>query len=176
MAHDFRNEEGYRRIFEEYYGALCNYSLRFVGDRSVAEDTVQSVFIRLWEGRHSIRITGSLKSYLFNSVRNASLDYIRAQKRQEKLLSMSGRSEEDAPVSESDADMQVFRYKLHEAIGKLKPKTQEIFLLHKMEGLTYNEISEHLNLPRRTVEYNIYAALTQLKRRLKADYDKYVAA
>ena len=170
---DFREKDGFRKIFNEYYGALCNYSVRIVYDMDVAEDTVQAVFIRLWENRESLTITGSLKAYLFNSVRNASLDYLRAQKRKDKYVEQTTYlhqyEEED-----TGEDMQVFRYKLYEAIKKLKPKTREIFMLHKMEGLTYKEIAEHLNLPKRTVEYNIYTALAQLKEKLKADYEKHV--
>lgn len=168
-------QDAFRHLFEENYGALCNYAMRIVVDRGIAEDTVQSVFIRLWENREDLEITGSVKSYLFNAVRNAALDHLRSVKRQDKYLEQVTDFDLEFP-REDDSDMQIFRYKLFEAIKKLKPKTQEIFVLHKIEGLTYNEIAEHLNLPRRTVEYNIYAALTQLRDQLKADYEKYVAA
>ena len=175
MPKQIYQQDVFRRLFDEYYGALCNYAMRIVQDRSVAEDTVQSVFIRIWENREELEITGSVKSYLFNAVRNASLDHLRTVKRQDKYLEQVTDYDSEFP-REDDADMQLFRYKLYEAIKNLKPKTQEIFVLHKMEGLTYNEISEYLNLPRRTVEYNIYAALSQLRDQLKAEYEKYIAA
>ena len=149
---------------------------RYVNDRDVSEDMVQSVFVRLWEKRDSLNLRDSLRSYLFTATRNAALDYIRSQKRQDEYFEKNPVPDSHEDVTDDEAGTLLFRSKLYEAIDQLKPKTKKIFMLHKMEGLTYKEISEHLDIPKRTVEYNIYSALAQLKNKLQDEYDKYIAA
>jgi RNA polymerase sigma-70 factor (ECF subfamily) len=53
------------------------------------------------------------------------------------------------------------------AVKKLKPKTRQIFTLSKQDGLTYDEISEYLDIPKRTVEYNMKTALKSLRSHLQ---------
>ncbi len=176
MSKVIKDRSEFKQIFEEFYSPLCNFVYRYVNDRDLAEDMVQSVFVRLWENRESIQLTGSLKSYLFTSTRNAALDHIRSNKRHAEMLEQTKPPVSEDPVDDEEAGRMLFRTKLQQAIQQLKPKTKKIFLLHKVEGLTYTEISEHLDIPKRTVEYNIYAALSQLKEKLQSDYDKYIAA
>lgn len=176
MSTVIKDRSEFKEIFEEFYSPLCNFVYRYVSDRDLAEDMVQTVFVRLWENRESIHLTSSLKSYLFTATRNAALDRIRSNKRHSEMLEKTKPPVSEEPLDDESAGRMIFRAKLHKAIGELKPKTKQIFLLHKMEGLTYTEISEHLGIPKRTVEYNIYAALSQLKDKLQEDYDKYIAA
>ena len=164
-----KDRSEFQQIFEEFYSPLCNFVYRYVNDCDLAEDMVQTVFVRLWENRESIHLTGSLKSYLFTATRNAALDHLRSNKRHAEMLEKTRPPVSEEPVDEDTAGRHLFRAKLNQAIQDLKPKTRQIFLLHKMEGLTYTEISEHLNIPKRTVEYNIYAALSQLKNKLQDD-------
>ncbi len=77
MSKVIKDRSEFKQIFEEFYSPLCNFVYRYVNDRDLAEDMVQSVFVRLWENRKSIQLTGSLKSYLFTYTRNAALDHIR---------------------------------------------------------------------------------------------------
>ena len=175
MAIIIKDRDQFQEVFREYYSALCNFAYRYLQDRDLCEDTVQAVFIRIWEKRESIQLTGSIQSYLYTATRNSSLDYIRSKKRQEKYFEENPNDDVELPVEDESTSKLAFRGKLQKAIADLKPKTKEIFLLHKIEGLTYKEISEHLKIPKRTVEYNIYSALSQLKTKLQADYEKYVA-
>ena len=176
MAAIIKDREQFKALFEEYYNPLCNFVYRYVNDRDVSEDMVQSVFVRLWEKKDSLELTGSLRSYLFTATRNTALDHIRSQKRKDDYLEMNAEPDHHDDVRDDEAGRVLFRATLYEAIEGLKPKTRKIFTLHKMEGLTYKEIAEHLDIPKRTVEYNIYSALAQLKDKLQDDYDKYIAA
>ncbi len=176
MAAVIKDRGQFKALFEEYYNPLCNFVYRYVNDRDVSEDMVQSVFVRLWEKRDSLELTGSLRSYLFTATRNTALDYIRSQKRKDEYIEQNIEPDHHDDVRDDEAGKMLFRAKLYKAIDELKPKTRKIFMLHKMEGLTYKEISEHLGIPKRTVEYNIYSALSQLKDKLQDDYEKYIAA
>ncbi len=152
-------------MFKEYYNPLCNFVNSMLKDRNAAEDIVQGVFIKIWKGLDRIQLKGSIKSYLMQSARNATIDHIR--KNHVKLESFDGVDiPSDETVTESmssDIENYQLREKIMAAIEQLKPKTQEIFKLHKIEGLTYPEIADYLKIPQRTVEYNIYTAIKQLK-------------
>jgi len=176
LAAIIKDRKQFKALFEEYYNPLCNFVYRYVRNRDTCEDMVQSVFVRLWENRDSLHLTGSLRSYLYTATRNAALDYIRSQKRKDEYLEKNPVEDRHEDVADDEAGRLLFRSRLYKAIDELKPKTKKIFMLHKMEGLTYTEISEHLEIPKRTVEYNIYSALAQLKTKLQDDYDKYIAA
>jgi RNA polymerase sigma-70 factor (ECF subfamily) len=137
-------------------------------DHDAAEDVVQGVFIRIWKNIDSIQLKASIKSYLFQSAKNATIDHVRKNKKHaaESLENVDIASEDDTVNFDEEADNHLLRQKILEAIELLKPKTREIFKLHKFEGLTYPEIADHLKIPQRTVEYNIYTAIQQLKVRL----------
>ena len=94
----------------------------------------------MWENKDSIIISGSIKNYLFTASCNAALDHIGAAKRKEQMLENQGAHESEAPPdSDYNAHRIMFRQQLYDAIQKLKPKTREIFVLHKIEGLTYRK-------------------------------------
>ena len=68
---------GYKYIFDNYYAALCNYSCSFSIQKTVAEDIVQDVILRLWKSDSRFSSFKALASYLYKSVKNASLNSIR---------------------------------------------------------------------------------------------------
>jgi len=71
------------------------------------------------------------------------------------------------PEVQSDADSYFLKTKIVEALDVLKPKTKQIFELHKFEGLTYDEIAKYMDISKRTVESNIARALVLLREELR---------
>lgn len=164
MSENIYNKDNFKQLFQQYYTPLCNFANQIVKDRDAAEDVVQTVFIRMWNGIDTLKLKTSFKSYIFQSTRNASIDHLRKNNHRTESLDQVDIADEDQGISfDEEADQQLLRKKLMDAIDSLKPKTREIFKLHKFEGLTYPEIAEHLDIPQRTVEYNIYTAINQLK-------------
>src|SRR5690625_5089969 len=66
------DESAFEQLFHLYYDRLCMFSAGYVGSSDQARDIVQEVFIALWENRQTLTIETSLKSYLFQAVRNRS--------------------------------------------------------------------------------------------------------
>ena len=114
-----------------------------------------------------------MKSYLFQSARNATIDHIRKNKNKFDSIENIEVADLEGVSFDSEAENYLLRERLLNAINQLKPKPQKIFKLHKLEGLTYSEISEYLKIPQRTVEYNVYTAINQLKILLEATYEEY---
>ncbi|MEM9142833.1 MAG: RNA polymerase sigma-70 factor [Bacteroidota bacterium] len=150
----------YGHLFTHYYEWLCNYILKLSGNPSMSEDVVQEVMLALWEKRAQLRITGSVKGYLFTCCRNQFLQQVRKEKRRIDLLDkiqwevISAEypeyQEESKPQSQS---------RLKVLLEKLPPKCKEIFIMNKLERKKYREIAEDLDISVKTVENHMSKAL-----------------
>jgi RNA polymerase sigma-70 factor, ECF subfamily len=155
---------GFEKLFREHYQALCRHSARFVRDTTVAEDIVQDCYVRLWEIRKDLTIHTSLKSYIYTSVRNKSIDYIR--KKSIKTLSIS-ETQNDVVPDNVDLHQSIEFQELSEvvtnAMEKLPDKCYTVFSLSRFGMLSNKEIADQLNIAQRTVESQIYRATKILK-------------
>ena len=78
-------------LFNRYYSDLCNFSSSYVNDIEAAKEIIQDLFVNLWNKRTNIEIRTSLKSYLFISAKNGSLNYLKSRQAKHRThLSMEG--------------------------------------------------------------------------------------
>jgi RNA polymerase sigma-70 factor (ECF subfamily) len=155
-------------VFQYYYSGLCTYAETIVKNQEVAEDIVQELFVKLWVKAKEISIKGSLKNYLFTSIRNRCFDFLKHQTVKSKLTQLnqySGDVDEFTPenwlVESEIKDI------IEQSIEKLAPRCQEIFRLSRFQGLKNQEIADKLGLSKRTVEIQITNALKTLRKDLK---------
>lgn len=169
MAIAFQNIEDYKKLFKLHYNGLVNFIYaRYIQDWDQARDVVQTTFMKIWNNRDRIDITMSEKSYLYQAAKNTALDHIRKYKSQSEV-SLEDASYTVSHIEEQvaqDADTFYMRTKITQALHVLKPKTRKIFELHKLEGLTYEEIASYLDISKRTVESNMARALILLRTEL----------
>ncbi|MEJ7644779.1 MAG: RNA polymerase sigma-70 factor [Chryseolinea sp.] len=152
----------YEKIYNQYYGSLCFFAKKIVGDMDKARDIVQEILVKLYTDRETLQINISLKSYLFKCVYNASLNSIKQQKvrslHHEYLKRYS-------PVSD-DHDL-VVKAELEEmvrgTIEQLPPQCRRIFKMNRYQGKKNSEIAEELGISIRTVETQISKALAVLR-------------
>lgn len=83
-----KRDEAFKYLYDTYYASLCRYAKRFVGEFMDEEDVVQEIFVKLWEREGSFENMRALSAYLYRSVHNACLVFIRDQKeiREEELI------------------------------------------------------------------------------------------
>lgn len=162
-----KNKVIFDLVFTFYYSGLCAFANRFVNNRSAAEDIVQDYFVKLWENSGSITISSSLKSYLFASVKNRSLDYLKHQqvRKNKKMDAFS-------PATVLPDELWEFtetelREIINYAMQKLPPRTREIFEMNRFLGLSNEQIANQLGISKRTVELQISNALKILRAELK---------
>ena len=166
---NFQTKEAFKRVFDEYYNPLCNFSSAILNNDTLAEDTVQEVFLHIWNKRKDIHIQDDIRNYLFSAVKNKSLEVLRKKKAEVIKISAAGDNLIEGKsyniVEESSKYMRLER--LYNSLRHLPPKCREIFEMSKLEGLTYSEIAKHLNLSVKTVETQISRALKILRKNLK---------
>jgi RNA polymerase sigma-70 factor (ECF subfamily) len=159
----FSTKEEYKKVFEEYYNPLCNFASKYVSGSDIAEDVVQEVFVQMWQKRKQITLTSGIRSYLFQSTRNKAIEIIRRNKLQNAYIDEEKHNVEVSYEIDKEADNYMLKEQLNKSIRQLPPKCQEIFVLSKMNGLTYGEIAEELNLSIKTVENQIGRGLKLLR-------------
>ncbi|MFR1242639.1 MAG: sigma factor, partial [Butyricimonas faecihominis] len=71
------DRKAYAALFHEFYTPLLLYSIKFTRNRDASEDIVQDFFCRLWEDRKRLINDKSFHAYIYSSVRNRSLNYLR---------------------------------------------------------------------------------------------------
>jgi len=161
------NQGVFEMVFNYYYSGLVVYADQIVKDTAVSEDIVQSVFMKLWETRHSLEIR-SFRSYFIQCVKNRCIDYLRSQEVKNKF----SHQHSDLPLVEMPEDLWTktdLDEIIQQAIGKLPPRCREIFIMSRIDNLKTAEIAEKLDLSGRTVETQISKALKILRVEL-ADY------
>lgn len=120
----------------------------------------------MWKNRDKIEITPAIKSYLFTSTKNKVLEFIRRNKMTEDHQDKIRINELIRHDIEDEAEKYVRIEKIHSAINDLPPKCREIFKMSKINGLSYSEIANYLNISQKTVENQVVRALKLLREKL----------
>jgi len=153
----------FKSIFDTYYNPLCNFCRKYLNDRGDVEDVVQDVLVKLWQNKDKIHLQKDVKYYLFTSVKNKAIELIRSRKRKGEIRdSLIPEKNYEDPVGD-EVDSTILKEKLYNSIRQLPPKCQEIFVLNKVNGLTYNEISEELKISPKTVDNQMRRAFKLLR-------------
>jgi len=160
------NKHTFKELFDTYYNPLCNFCFRFVTDHSEAEDVVQEVFTAFWNKKDQINIKTDIKYYLFTSVRNKAIEHIRSRKRRMNLEEEMGRRLETS-YTEHFMEENLIKEMINQSVGQLPPKCREIFVMSKVNGLTYNEIADKLGLSTKTIENQMRRAFQILRQTLR---------
>ena len=154
------------RLFKNNWDALCMFSLHFVGDMDTAEDVVMDCFLKLSERiGHGDEIL-TPKHYLYQMVRNGSLDKAKYLGQTVQLTEASRTSEDFDDVSERS----VREARLWTAIDSLPPVRREVLLMSKRDGIHNDEISQTLGISVKTVEAHLYKAYKTLRGKAKEIY------
>lgn len=159
----------FEQLFRDYFTRLCNFAQNYISDLDTTREIVQEVYINLWQKKESIDTDKSIKSYLYASVKNRCLNYIRDNKKFRSYV-LDVELADFEVTFESDAFTESeLQTKINNALGKLPEKCRKVFLLSRFEELKYKEIADELNISVKTVEAQMSKALKILREELK-DY------
>jgi len=157
-------------LFKLYYTKLTLFANRFLNDIAVSEEIVSDIFVVLWENGHDINFNGNLSSYLYKSVQNRCLNYLKHQKIENLYVSYLERNrllDETLTTAESPYLEKEMGEQINIALDSLPGKCREIFMMSRFDHMKYKEIAGKLNLSPKTVERQISIALDKLRRILK---------
>lgn len=166
-------KEAYNQLFESSYSSLCNYAYAIVKDYDEAEDIVQGVFVNFWNNENKEEIEAKAKHYLVRAVKFKCIDYQRKEivkrKHEKEMIHVTDIWEE-----EEESENTRLKDTLMLAISELPEKTRAVFMMSKLDGLSYKEIAEDLEISPKTVENQMGRAFRHLREKL-ANYKELLA-
>ena len=145
-----------------YEVPVFNYVMRLVGDRALAEDLTQEVFIRVFQGLPKFSLRSKFTTWLFQVTKNRVLDELRASERRPRALVAL----DDAPqleVLDAPAEQVEMIEALWTAVDGLNTDLKMALLLRDVVGLSYNEIADSLDTTLATVKWRIFKAREEVQ-------------
>ena len=162
------SRQGCELLFRRFHQVLCSHAVRYVYSRELAEDIVSDVFCKFWENKSYESVTHSYRYYLFRSVRNESLNYLR-----QRFLKDEGIEAAMAQTSPMGQNPEyITRYeevsaRVEQLVESLPPQCRKVFLLNRFEGLKYREVANKLGMSIKTVETHMSKAIAMMRDGLK---------
>lgn len=159
-----RNKEAFELLYKQNYKKLYILSYKYVKQHQIAEEIVHDVYIKIWSTSHQIYIERSLKSYLFRSIVNASLNYLKKEKLQGIKLDEYSQSEQEAVnESENSEAIEQLMIKLEAALELLPPKCKTVMMLSRFEKLKQQQIAERLSISIKTVKNHLTYGFNKMR-------------
>jgi len=159
---DYPDRSLYNYFFNKYYPKLIWFALIYVKQHCLAEEIVSDVMLNIFKKRQRLAESENIEGYIFISVKNQSLKYLRKQKNQIFIDNY----ENEADLLLTSRETPEFEYMTNEfqqiirsAIDSLPPKRKLVFRMIKEEGLMYQDVAKLLDLSIKTVETHMGLAL-----------------
>lgn len=165
-------ELAFEVIYKRYAVQLLSIAYRKVGERDIAEDIVQEVFITLFRNKDSADTITSLFAYLYVTLKNRILDAYRRdvlQKKYAQQVNMHFEEQDNSPYFQIET--RDLEKKLESEIEKLPPQCGKVFRMSRQKHLSNKEIALQLGISENTVEQHMRKALRILRGNLLY-YDK----
>lgn len=159
----------YGNLYEKYAPGLLFYARKFVSQQ-VAEDVVHDVFFNMWRKSDTHVINESVVSYMFQSVQNGCINYLKRENIRNEYIDQTVFSLKMEELTTTCIEKKIIDQEqidaIYQAIDSLPEKNKEVFQLSYLNGKKNAEISKQLNISIRTVENHLYKALQELRKQL----------
>ncbi|MCY1722487.1 RNA polymerase sigma-70 factor [Prolixibacteraceae bacterium Z1-6] len=145
----------FEKVFHEHYNSLIKFANQFLLDNKISEDVVQGVFIYFWENSDSIQIKTSVKAYLYQAVKNSSLNQLRALKIRDKyqLLYLEAMLETSEPDWMNDCEIVE---SIKQSLQQLPKQMCRIFYKKYFQEQSIKEIAKEMSLSENTIKVQLY--------------------
>lgn len=163
------DEAAFREVFHHYNRRIYPFVVKMIKREHLAEEIVQDVFTKIWIKRKLLPQISSPPSYIFTMATNRTLDELKKISNDSRLIKEVMQAMERIGRNEIEEwlDGKESEHLINEAISTLPPQRQKIYRLNRMEGKSYKEIAEELNISVSTVKNQLTEAVHNIKEYLQ---------
>ena len=168
------DREAFNVLFSKYQSQVINTAYGMLSDKEDAFDAAQEVFIRVYRNIDSFKEQSSFTTWLYRITVNVCSDILRKRQRNSDIISINSFTDDnkdfdipdESPTVEENMEISERQNAVREAISDLKEEYRTVITLCDIEGMSYDEISEIINIPAGTVKSRINRARNALKKKL----------
>jgi len=153
------NEQAFTFLYDKYSKQLYRNILRLTKDEDIAEELLQDLFLKIWESRENINPEKSFKSFLYKVAENLVYAHFRKIAKDNRLIAKLVIAYVDVDINAEDVIISKENQNLlNKAIENLPPQRKQVYMLCKLEGKTYEEVSNELGISTSTIRNQIVKA------------------
>ena len=166
------DERAYVELVNRYKDRLLNFVFQFLGDIEQAEDVVQDTMLRLYEKKHYYKEIAKFSTWIYTIARNLANTELRKKKRRKTtyLSQLSKERQFEIPAIQDDVDQSIqnefINDRIQSAISNLPEHFKVVIILRDIQELSYEEISNIVEVPLGTIKSRINRARIQLQAEL----------
>lgn len=162
------NKAGFEQLFDAYYDELQHFIYFKSGDTDVAEDIVQDAFLKVWEMRSTVRVE-TARALLYTIAANL---FSNRYKRMKLNLKLQQSIVEDRTFETPEFEMEIkeFDRKLQRVLSELNENNRTVFLMNRIDQMTYNEIAAALSISVKAVEKRMKKALEHVRKEIEQKF------
>ncbi|MDW7695746.1 RNA polymerase sigma-70 factor [Flammeovirgaceae bacterium SG7u.111] len=161
----------FKSLFDNYVGSLGEFAGRYVSSPMLVDEIVSDVFAQLWVGRKNLLKIENLPAYLFTSVRNSSLKYLKKESGKDlirlDISDLPNQFAESGANPLEELTNKELRAKIDSAVNELPAQCKEVFMLAKYSGMKYQGVADVLGISKNTVENQMVKALKHIRHSLE---------
>ena len=168
------DENAYTELVNRYKDKLINFIFNYLGDLESSEDVVQETMIKLYQKKHYYKEIAKFSTWLYTIAKNLANTELRKRKqRKTTLLSQFSKDDKTYELPSNDPEpgqeiqTDIVNKIIRDAVDQLSEKFKIVIVLRDIQGLSYEDISEIINVPIGTVKSRINRARLQLQVELK---------
>lgn len=163
------DRKAFENLFQEYYGALCDYASSYLNNTNEAEDAVQDVFVYIWDNRRTIQVDGSVRSYLFTAVKHRALNILKHYAIERSHSPLLVEFLEDLGRTEYSEEESLQLKQVRQAVRMLPSQCRLAFVKSCLEGKKYKEIAEEMRISVNTVKSHILKAYRSIHEHIDSE-------
>ncbi len=157
----------FESLFHLYHKRIYAFAYGLLSSSFDAEEVVQNVFLAIWNQRQQLNISGSFTAYIFAIARNMVYEHMRQKINKEAFSEYYLENNvEYSFITDEEVAYNELLGKIQQCIDLLPERRREIFVLSRIEKLSYKEIATKLGISENTVDTQIRHALNSLRRQL----------
>ena len=149
------------------------FANQVTGDSQAAEDIVQDCLVKFWISKRYRTLESGLDKYMFQAVKFSSLNYVRGDKRKKILHDHVIRETMFGDEEVEDENVEILEV-VYKVIDLLPEERRNVFLLVFVEGMSYQEVADQLQISKNTVKTQLSRSLKFLRETLKDRYNAFL--
>ena len=165
------SEPAFRQLYLEWQPQLASFIFSITKSRELSAEIVQDVFLKIWMSREALNGIENFKAYLFVVSKNQAINAFRKTMREIRQLEELEKTIQYPENAVIDEEHELRLSLIDESINRLSPRQKEIYLLHRHEGYTYQQIADKLGIGKESVKTHLSQAVKAISNYLQNRLD-----